>query len=137
VLLVEDNPEVAEVSCEMLEELGYAVKLARDAEAALSIVAGESFDLVVSDIVMAGALDGVGLARALRESHPALPVILVSGYSNAASLADAEFTVLRKPYKLADLSRAAAKTIAEARQPPPHNLINLRDVRRPPKPERA
>ena len=134
VLLVEDNPEVAEVSFEMLCELGYEVELARDAEAALAMIAARAFELVVSDIVMAGSLDGVGLARALRETHPDLPVVLVSGYSNAASLADAEFTVLRKPYKLADLSRAAAKAIAEARQPPPHNLVNLRDVRRnPPK----
>ena len=59
--------------------------------------------------------------------------------NNAANLADAEFTVLRKPYKLGELSRAAAKCIAESRQPPPHNLVNLRDVRRnlAPKPERG
>ena len=63
VLLVEDNPEVAEVSALLLEQLGYRVKTAGDAEAALAAIEREAFDLVVSDIVMAGALDGIGLAR--------------------------------------------------------------------------
>ncbi len=129
-LLVEDNPDVAEVSVSMLEQLGYRVHAANDALTALEAVEAGSFDLVVSDIVMAGAMDGLGLARAIRQRHPDLPIILVTGYSNTAALADPEFAVLRKPYQLADLSRAAAKVIAETRQSPPSNLVRLRDARR-------
>jgi CheY-like chemotaxis protein len=130
VLLVEDNPDVAEVSAGLLERLGYEVHAAGDAQAALEALEARKFDLVVSDIVMAGALDGLGLARAIRQCHPDLPLILVTGYSNSAVLADPEFAVLRKPYQLEDLSRAAAKVIAESRQPPPSNLVRLRDIRR-------
>jgi PAS domain S-box-containing protein len=129
-LLVEDNPEVAEASAALLEQLGYEVHAAGDAQAALEAAEARKFDLVVSDIVMAGAMDGLDLARAIRERHPDVPVILVTGYSDPASLADPEFAVLRKPYQLADLSRAAAKVIAESRQPPPNNLVRLRDARR-------
>ncbi len=64
VLLVEDNPEVAEVSRSMLEELAYSVRTAGDAEAALRALEEESFDLVMSDIVMAGPMDGLALGRA-------------------------------------------------------------------------
>jgi PAS domain S-box-containing protein len=137
VLVVEDNPDVAQVSGSLLEQLGYRVQAVDNAQAALESIAQRAFDLVVSDIVMAGAMDGLGLARTIREQHPKLPVILVSGYSNAAALAEAEFTVLRKPYHLADLSRAAAKAIAEVQEPQPSNLVRLRDARRMhPKPER-
>ena len=86
VLLVEDNPDVAEASAVLLEQLGYEVHRAGDAEAALREVEARELDLVVSDIVMAGAMDGLGLARAIRERHPTLPVLLATGYSNAVAV---------------------------------------------------
>jgi PAS domain S-box-containing protein len=137
VLLVEDNPDVAEASAVLLEQLGYEVHRAGDAETALREVEERELDLVVSDIVMAGAMDGLGLARAIRQRHPTLPVLLVTGYSNAVASAETEFTVLRKPYELADLGRAAAKLVAEAQ--PPSNLVHLRDAKRAvqAKPERS
>jgi len=82
-------------------------------------------------------MDGLGLARAIRQRHPTLPVLLVTGYSNAVASAETEFTVLRKPYELAELGRAAAKLVAEAQ--PPSNLVHLRDAKRAvqAKPERS
>ncbi|HZB37471.1 MAG TPA: PAS domain S-box protein [Beijerinckiaceae bacterium] len=132
ILLVEDNPEVAEATAELVQQLGYGIEGAGDAAAALEAVERESFDLVISDIVMAGAMDGLGLARAIRQRRPDLPVLLVTGYSNALALAASEFTVLRKPFALADLGRAVAKIIAETREPAPTNLVHLRDARRGP-----
>jgi CheY-like chemotaxis protein len=115
VLLVEDNPDVAEVSCELLSQLGYEVHAASDPARALDILAGNQIDLVVSDIVMAGPMDGLGLARAIRERDPDLPIILVTGYADSAARAAAEFTVLRKPYQPSELSRAAANALATRR----------------------
>jgi len=108
VLLVEDNPEVAAASEALLEQLGYRVHMVAEPRVALQAVEENKFDLVLSDIVMAGPLDGLGLARAIRERHPDLPIILATGYSNAAKEAAAEFAVLRKPYQLADLSRVVS-----------------------------
>ena len=129
VLVVEDNPEVAEVSGTMLGQLGYEVHAVADAAAALESIDRQSFDLVISDIVMPGAMNGVALARA-SERKPDLPVLLVTGYSQAATEAPGDFPVMRKPFQLADLSRTAARMIAEARQPPTTNLVRLRDARR-------
>jgi len=126
VLVVDDNPDVAEVSAGMLEQLGYDVHKARDAASALAAVEQRAFDLVVSDIVMPGTMDGVALARALRERNPGLPVLLVTGYSQAAAEATPEFTVMRKPIQLAELARAAARMIAEAKQPATSNVVRLR-----------
>ena len=111
-LLVEDNPEVAEVSKEMLNQLGYEVLTAYDAQRALGLIGRYHFDLVVSDIVMAGSINGVELARTIRAGKPDLPIILVTGYAGPADSAAAEFTVLRKPYQAAELRRAIAEFAA-------------------------
>jgi DNA-binding NtrC family response regulator len=71
-------------------------------------------------------MDGIALARALRERHPGLPVLLVTGYSQAAAEAAPEFTVMRKPFQLAELSRATARMIAESKQPAITNVVRLR-----------
>jgi DNA-binding LytR/AlgR family response regulator len=81
---------------------------------------------VVSDIVMAGSMDGIGLARVVRERKPGLAVLLVTGYSDAAPYLAGEFVVMRKPFQLAELNRAVAQLIAEAKQPPGSNVVRLR-----------
>src|SRR3954470_7821001 len=69
------------------------------AEAALKLLeAGTKVDLVFSDIVMPGTIDGVGLAREIRSRYPNLPVVLTTGYSDAASAAPANLRILRKPF---------------------------------------
>jgi PAS domain S-box-containing protein len=117
VLVVEDNPEVAAVSAALLEQLGYAVDVAGDAESAMRTLEREGpFDLVFSDIVMAGPLDGIGLARRIRKSRRDLPVLLTSGYSRAADTAQAEFPILRKPFQIGELGRMVGQMIGAARR---------------------
>ncbi len=109
VLLVEDNPEVANASAGLLEELGYAVRWASDVDMALSEIAADGIDLVLSDIVMPGKMDGLALARVLKQKHPGLPILLASGYSEAARNAAAEFPILRKPYQIHELNEALSR----------------------------
>lgn len=113
ILLVEDNPDVADVAVRMLEELGHHVRVATSGAAGLqALTSGEPVDLVFSDIVMAGDLDGLSLARRIREVAPAMPVLLATGYSEAAARIGDEFPILRKPYRLADLNRGIARLLA-------------------------
>ncbi len=109
VLLVEDNADVADVSQAMLEEIGYTVRLAADARQALVMFEAEEFDLIVSDIVMPGGMNGIELAEELRHRRPALPIVLVSGYAASASAAPAQFPVLRKPFRMEQLAQAIAR----------------------------
>ena len=129
-LLVEDNPDVAEVTRQLVEQLGYSVQTAESAEAALALCERVPFNIVISDIVMAGSMDGIALAQALRRRQPDLPIMLVTGYSSSAAAAEADFTVLRKPFLLSELSRAMAKALAEARGPNAGNIVRLQDARR-------
>jgi len=116
-LLVEDNAEVAEVGREMLGELGYKVRLAANAREALEAARREPPDLVLSDIVMPGAMNGVELARALRAAFPRLPILLVTGYAGSAG-AGSEFPVLRKPYRFEQLRQAIVEVAGQARPQP-------------------
>jgi PAS domain S-box-containing protein len=109
VLLVEDNPEVASVSVGLLEQLGYTVQRVADAEAALRAIEHDGFDLVFSDIVMPGNMDGIALAHRLRQIRPKLPILLATGYSDAAVNARGEFPILRKPYEIHQLSQAISR----------------------------
>jgi PAS domain S-box-containing protein len=109
VLLVEDNPDVATVSAGLLEELGYSVRWASDVDAALREIAADGIDLVLSDIVMPGKMDGLALARILKQKHPGLPILLATGYSEAARNAAAEFPILRKPYQIHELNEALSR----------------------------
>jgi PAS domain S-box-containing protein len=109
VLLVEDNPEVASVSAGLLEQLGYTVRRVANAEAALREIELDGVDLVFSDIVMPGKMDGLGLARHLKATKPGLPILLASGYSDAALSVRGDFPILRKPYEIHELSQAIAK----------------------------
>jgi signal transduction histidine kinase len=109
VLLVEDDDEVAALVTEMLEQLGYLVTRAASATAALGALSnGRPVDLVFSDIMMPGGMNGVELAREIRRRRSDLPVLLTSGYSEAARRsADAEgVRILPKPYRLDELAAA-------------------------------
>ena len=70
VLLVEDNPAVADASAGLLEQLGYTVRWVPNAETALEEIEADGIDLVFSDIIMPGKMDGLKLARAIREKNP-------------------------------------------------------------------
>ena len=107
-LLVEDSKEVAAVSVEYLEQLGFAVDHAWNASEALQNLENKgSYRLVVTDILMPGSVAGLELARTVRENYSETPILLVTGYSERAQVAVLEgFSVLQKPYDLRTLSDA-------------------------------
>ncbi len=108
VLLVEDNEEVADVAKAYLEELGYRVKRAVSAQGGLDLLEVEkSVDIVFSDILMPGGMNGLELAATVRKKFPDITVLLTTGYSSSAQDAVRQgFEVLQKPYDLAALERA-------------------------------
>jgi PAS domain S-box-containing protein len=108
VLLVEDNPQVADVAARLLDQLGHRTCCVTSADAALTLLeSGERPELVFSDMVMAGELDGLDLARLVSQRWPELRVLLATGYSEAAErMPKHEFQILAKPYGLADLNQA-------------------------------
>jgi len=102
VLIVEDQPEVAQLVQRLIEPAGYSITVATDALMAVTkVAAGEHPDLLITDVVMP-AMTGPELASALRTHHPELPVLYMSGYT-AASLGpqlnlDENSMLIEKPF---------------------------------------
>ncbi len=114
VLLVEDNVDVADACTAYLTRLGYRVKMATSARAALDLLQrGEKVDLVLSDILMPGGMNGVELARSIRSKYPRLPILLTTGYSASAQDAVRQnFIVVQKPYELETLKKSLEEALA-------------------------
>jgi signal transduction histidine kinase/CheY-like chemotaxis protein len=114
VLLVEDDDSVAAAVSAMLGELGYRVVRAPDAQSALAVIdrGEEPFDVMFSDMVMPGPMDGAALAEAVLKRRPDLPVVLTTGFSEAAAEAARQGRrLLAKPYRI----EALAAELAAAR----------------------
>ncbi len=109
VLFVDDEPELADLVGDMLEILGYQVTSANTPTEALEIFrAGpDKFEVVITDMSMPG-MTGEALAEKLLRIRPDVPVILCTGYGDAAIQAG-DRRLLTKPFKLNDLARALAK----------------------------
>jgi CheY-like chemotaxis protein len=118
VLLVEDDVQVASLTSAMLAELGYEVIPVTTGQAALNeLAATPGIGLVLSDVMMPGGMDGMGLVREMRQRRISLPVVLVSGFS-AAAKRDAEdqgIPLLPKPYTLDDLAAQLTSALSVPR----------------------
>jgi len=116
VLVVEDDPDVRASVVSQLQSLGYVVTEAADGQSGLATFAAvpETFDLLLTDVVMPGSLSGKGLADEVARRWPATKVVFMSGYTENAIIhhgrIDAGVRLLSKPFRKADLAR----TIREA-----------------------
>jgi signal transduction histidine kinase/CheY-like chemotaxis protein len=118
ILVVEDEPAVLDVAVEGLRELGYRVRVAHNAAEALAVLrAGAPVDVLFSDVVMPGGMNGAQLAVEARRLRPALKVLLTSGYAASVLTQDhgvpAHLDVLGKPYQREDLARKLRVVIGE------------------------
>jgi CheY-like chemotaxis protein len=117
ILVVEDEPLVQLITSESLNESGYRVLVASDADEAIGILNRDpSIRLLFTDIVMPGGLDGFGLAEWAKSVRPDLKVLYTSGYSWAAAQSHGgrlHGAMLRKPYRAAELKQAIVAALDE------------------------
>jgi CheY-like chemotaxis protein len=107
-LVVEDDTPIRRIVVRYFRELGYHVIEARNAAEAQSCLEADAIDVMFTDVVMPGAIDGVELARQASDRWPGLRVILTSGFPQTKAKDDFSqnrFRLLSKPYRRADLAR--------------------------------
>ncbi|MEJ2435403.1 MAG: response regulator [Pseudolabrys sp.] len=117
---MEDNDDVAEVGGGLLRQLGYRVRSVANARAAMvALRLDPAVDLVFSDILMPGGMNGLDLAQEINVRFPGLPVLLTTGYSASAQDAVRRgVVVLQKPYDLDGLRRHIREAMESARGRP-------------------
>ena len=122
VLLVEDEPRVRDAVQRALEKYGYRVLSATHPDEACDLFAehSEEIDILLSDVVMPG-YDGTQLYDNLRETHPDLPVLYMSGYTDRAVLANAildpGMPFIQKPFAPAQLVRKVRAVLDDVPSP--------------------
>ncbi len=117
ILVAEDDSAVREFVSRALRRDGHDVTGVPDGLEALEALAGGSFDMLLSDIVMP-ELDGIALALKVAKDYPSLPILLMTGYAaerqRAHNLDALIHEVIPKPFTLKDIRAAAARTLANA-----------------------
>ncbi|MEX2615952.1 MAG: PAS domain S-box protein [Alphaproteobacteria bacterium] len=103
ILLVDDNADIRATLSEVLRAIGYTVIEAEDGPAAIDLMSrGAAFDILVTDVMMPGGIQGPALVKAVRERYPDIPAILQSGYSGRmivpSELLDHQTAYLAKPF---------------------------------------
>jgi len=122
ILCVEDDRKIRDYVTMQLETLGYKVIVAGNADEALVIVRqGTAFDLLFTDIVMPGSMNGRQLAETLMAGRPSLRVLFTSGYSDGALPLQGRMgqgiPLLTKPYRRAELARLVRRCLDIAVDP--------------------
>lgn len=120
VLVVEDEDQVRAIVVGQLSSLGYAVTEASNGEAALGkLKASPTFDLLLTDVIMPGPINGQALAREAARIHPDMRVLFMSGYSDDAistfGVLNPGVTLLTKPFRKTDLAIAVRRAVEGTR----------------------
>ncbi len=117
VLVVEDNAEVLELAVTTISDLGYRVLTAADGPSALGIVrGGEPIDLLFSDVVMPGGMNGFELVSKARAIRIGLKALVTSGYANVHRPGSdrPDVPLLLKPYRRGDLAQCIRMALDRA-----------------------
>jgi PAS domain S-box-containing protein len=117
ILTVDDNPTVLATTVLQLEALGYQTLTARNAESALEMLDRDTkVDVLFTDIIMPGTMNGKELARLARMKRPGLKVVYASGFPGIEATAgidvDLDAPLITKPYRKSDLERVLNATLA-------------------------
>ena len=116
VLVVEDDPDVRTLAVALLSSLGYQVMAATTAAAALEELGSTTgVNLLLTDVMLAGGMNGRELATEAEQCAPGIPVLYMSGYTEDAIMhhgrLDTDAALLQKPFRRADLAQAVRKVL--------------------------
>lgn len=119
ILLVEDEDMVRVVAERALTRAGYQIIACPGGEEGLAAIAeGAEFDLVVSDVVMPG-MDGPAMVRAIRQQHPDIPILFMSGYAEEQLRKDIDIPdmhFIAKPFSVSSIGDKVASVMRAAKQ---------------------
>src|ERR671924_1272740 len=120
ILIVDDEADIRELVSGILQDEGYITRSARDSDDALAHVASRRPSLVFLDIWLQGSrLDGLQLLDAVKQQHPELPVVMISGHGNietaVAAIKRGAYDYIEKPFKADRLVLITARALEASR----------------------
>jgi two-component system, NtrC family, nitrogen regulation response regulator NtrX len=116
ILIVDDEADIRELVSGILEDEGYATRLAKDSDEALSAIEERRPSLVILDIWLQGSkLDGLEVLAKAKRQHPDLPIVIISGHGNVetavAAIKRGAYDYIEKPFKADRLVLITARAL--------------------------
>jgi PAS domain S-box-containing protein len=112
ILVVEDDPDVRQLTVRMLKTLGYNILEAADGLKALELLsAGMHIDLLLSDVVLPRGLNGPQIAERVRQILPDIKILFMSGYTESVANLDIRTDLIPKPFVRADLAKSIRQVL--------------------------
>jgi two-component system nitrogen regulation response regulator NtrX len=120
ILIVDDETDIRELVSGILQDEGYQTRTARDSDDALSAVGSKRPSMVFLDIWLQGSrLDGLQLLEAMKQQHPDLPIVMISGHGNietaVAAIKKGAYDFIEKPFKADRLVLVAERALENSR----------------------
>src|SRR3989440_9076328 len=120
ILIIDDEADIRELVAGILQDEGYQTRTARDSDSALSALASRRPNLLFLDIWLQGSkLDGLQLLDSVKEQHPELPVVMISGHGNIETAVSAikrgAYDFIEKPFKADRLVLVANRALENSR----------------------
>jgi two-component system nitrogen regulation response regulator NtrX len=120
ILIVDDEADIRELVAGILQDEGHSTRTARDSDEALSAIVARQPNLVFLDIWLKGSrLDGLQLLDSLKQRHPKLPIVMISGHGNLETAASAikrgAYDFIEKPFKAERLTLVAERALENSR----------------------
>ena len=116
ILIVDDEPGIRSLLKYEFSRHGCEIAVAENADQALELLQGNSFDVIITDIRMPGSMDGIDLIDSHRKEHPSQKVIFMTGYAVEEKLAAALQNPLnfcfKKPFDISELTTSALQLIS-------------------------
>ncbi|MEE8332243.1 MAG: response regulator [Alphaproteobacteria bacterium] len=110
ILVIEDEEKVRAITVKLLESLGYQAIDVENAAAARDALTRETIDLVLSDVLLTGDMNGPEFAMEIGVNYPGMPIVFMSGYPAEAAHGIGElktnFQLLNKPFRIRQLDQA-------------------------------
>src|SRR6188474_3154837 len=120
ILIVDDESDICELVAGLLQDEGYNTRTARDSDAALNEIRARRPNLLFLDIWLQGSrLDGLQLLDSVKEQHPEMPVVMISGHGNietaVAAIKKGAYDFIEKPFKADRLVLVAERALENSR----------------------
>ena len=134
ILVVDDEADIRELVSGILEDEGYSTRMAADSDGALESIEARRPNLVVLDIWLQGSrLDGLELLNLIKQQHPDLPVIIISGHGNIETAVSAikmgAYDFIEKPFKADRLTLIVRRAIVQIVKEPSDTVSGIRPKR--------
>ena len=125
ILIVDDEADIRELVSGILSDEGHGTRTAKDADDALALVASRRPHLMFLDIWLQGSrLDGLQLLEIIKQQHPSLPIVMISGHGNIETAVSAirlgAYDFIEKPFKADRLVLVADRALETWPHSPPH-----------------